>query len=656
MNTLRVLTILLALLVADLVIALVAGDVSPLPLGSPATLAGMAIRAASIAALALVRFWVLVPRTPDRAAWLTLSLLLLPAAVQLQIAGGRINGDGVMYYVYVRSLMKDGDLEFANEYAHYEIADRDDLSMLTDTGRRRSIFAVGPGVAWIPFFALGESVARAHAALGASVDLSGYGPHHRNAVALGSLLYGFATLALIHAFLRRHFATGVCLAASLLVWGATFLHWYMVQQPMMAHASSAAGAALVVWMWDRGRGHRTTLGFLGLGVVAGLAMCLRWQNAVLLVLPALELLEGWWKAGLPMRRAVVAGALMVAGLGIGAVPQMLAWKYIYGAYLLPHPPHGADFLRLDHPYLLQTLFSSRHGLLSWTPVFWLGFLGFLPLLRRRPALALPLLVPLTLMTYVNACSGDWWAGASFSIRRFDSQLAIFAVGFAASVEWLQATLQRRPGIVPASLAAIFILWSAGVAAQARQGALQAPQGRTFPALAGGTAELVASAVGSPPTWPASWLFTLQYRRPPGQYDRLVGRYLFYRQNNMKGRIDLGQPGDDAMLGEGWGAPETYASVWARRTDGPARLLAPLDVPEDLGVRVRASALEEGTEVHVRINGRTAGSFLAPVSWNEHEVYAPASLWKRELNEVVLDAGAPGVRIDQVNFIKEPIHE
>ena len=69
---------------------------------------------------------------------------------------------------------------------------------------------------------------------------------------------------------------------------------------------------------------------------------------------------------------------------------MVAWKALYGMWLLPYPPHGADFVRLDHPFLLKTLFSSRHGLLSWTPVLWAGYLGFLPLLRRRPALALPL--------------------------------------------------------------------------------------------------------------------------------------------------------------------------------------------------------------------------------------------------------------------------
>ena len=629
MNPRRGLTAALILFAADLVIALVTGGLSPLPLGSAAEPPGILLRAGLVGVLAFFRFAGWGSRRPERAAWLTLALLLLPTAVQFQLAGGRINGDGVMYYVYVRSLMKDGDLEFTNEYRHYELVDRADLSMLTDTGRRRSIFAAGPGVAWTPFFALGELVARLHRMTGADVDLSGYGPHHENAVALGSLFYGFATLALAHSLLRRHFAWEIALAATLLLWGAGFLHWYMVQQPMMAHACSAVGAALLVWLWDRDRGRRGPLGFLVIGLVGGFAMCLRWQNGVLLILPALELAERAWRRERPLGRLVVLGAVMAAGLLVGALPQMLAWKYIYGQYLLPHPPHGADFLRLDHPYLLLTLFSSRHGLLSWTPIFWLAFLGFAPLLRARPRLAWPLLVPLVFMTYVNACSGDWWAGASFSNRRFDSQLSIFAVGLAASLELLRRLVARRPWVVPATVAAAFVTINTG-------------------AVSAATAQL-----GSPRTWPASWLFAWQYDRPAAQYDRLVGRYLFYRQNNLKGRIDLGGPDDEVMIGEGWSGPTVRAGVRARGVAGSARMFAPLDVPEDLGVRVRTAARVEGVAVVVRVNGREAGRFVAPSAWNEHEVYAPAALWRRELNEVEIQAAAPGVDVDQVNFIREP---
>src|SRR4029079_12688194 len=124
---------------------------------------------------------------------------------------------GVMYYVYTRSLVKDADVDFTNEYTHYELIGRGDLAVPTKTGLRRSIFSVGPGLVSIPFFVLGEAVARVRGWRGQPVDLSGYGPEDVNAVALRGRSFGFGAVLLIHAVLRRHFAAGAALLAALLV-------------------------------------------------------------------------------------------------------------------------------------------------------------------------------------------------------------------------------------------------------------------------------------------------------------------------------------------------------------------------------------------------------------------------------------------------------
>jgi hypothetical protein len=629
--------VLAGLVALDVLVVLLTGSYSLVQAGVGAP--GLLVRLVALAVL-LVAGWTWRPA-------LLLWLLLLPTLAQFHLAGGRINGDGVMYYVQVRSLWKDFDLDFTNEYTHYELIQRPDLAVTTKTGLRRSIFSVGPAVVWTPFFALGEVVARAQRLAGVDADLSGYGPAHRNAVTLGSLLYGFAAVLLIHALLRRHFTASTALAGTLLVWGTTFLHWYMVQQPTMSHAPSAFMAALVLWLWDAQREGRTAWRFLVLGLALGIAMCVRWQNGVLLVLPGLELLGRLRRDPRTWRGVAAAGGALLAGTAVGAFPQMAAWKALYDMWVLPYPPHGTDFVRLGHPYVLQTLFSSRHGLFSWTPVFWAGYLGFLPLLRRRPALAWPLLVPLVLMTYVNMCSGDWWAGGSFSNRRFDSLLPILAFGLAAAVDVLRTALRRRPQFVLAGAALPFVAWNLALVEQVRRGLVPRDDTVAFPTLVGRSAQVVAEAVGSPTTWPASWLFAWRHGRPPGQYDLLVGRYLFYRQNNLGGRLDVGAPGDEALLGEGWAAPEVHAGANARRTRGPARLFAPLDVAERLDIHVRAAA-PEPVEVRVNVNGRTAGRFLAGPAWEDQVVSADAAFWRRELNDVVLEPALP-IWVDRVTL-------
>jgi hypothetical protein len=584
----------------------------------------------------------LARRARPRRVPVLLALLLLVTVVQFHAAGGRLAGDGVSYYVYVRSLVKDADLDFTNEYTHYELIDRADLAVPTRTGHRRSIFSVGPGLAWIPFFVLGEAVARVESALGRDVDLSGYGPEHVNAVALGSLLYGFAAVVLIHDVLRRHFPAPTALLATLLVWWATFLHWYMVYQPTMSHATSAFGAALVLWLWERARGHMDLRRAAVLGLAAGFAMCLRWQNALLLLLPAWDLLAAWRRAPHAWVAPVRAGFALAAGALVGAAPQMAAWKAIYGEWLLRYPPHGADFLRLDHPYVLQTLFSSRHGLLSWTPVLWGGYLGFLWLRRCRAPLFWPLLTPLLAMTYVNMCSGDWWAGGSFSNRRFDSLLPLLAVGLAGFLEAARRTLAHHPQLAVSAVVVPAVVWNLGTLAQVRRGEADPGRGVTFARLVGGTARWVASVAGSPPTWPASWLFAWRQARPAGQYDRAVGRYLFYRQNNLGGRIDLGGA-DEALLGEGWTRPRAGAACHG--LGGRARVLAPLDVAEDLDLTISA---DPAGEVDLAVNGRGAGRLRAD---GRATLRLGKELWHRELNDVVLAPVAGPVCVAALDFTR-----
>ncbi len=653
----------LALVGSDVLGIVVTGSASWLAGGVAVGGVGFAARLALLAGLLVLRTRTLTAR---RLAWPWLSLLLLalPALAEFHLAGGRLGGDGVMYYVYTRSLFEDGDLDFTNEYTHYGLITRGDLAMPTDTGLRRSIFAVGPGLMGLPFYALGAGVARVQALLGATPSLDGYGPCQRNATALGGFFYGFGALLLMHALLRRHFRSGSALGAVLLVWGATFLPWYMVQQPLMSHAPSTFMAALVLFLWERERQGRSLVGWGLLGLAIGFAMCVRWQNGVLLVLPALEWLthlaprqSGRDSRGpQPRLRARLwalapAAALLAGGAVLGAFPQMAAWKLIYGAWLLPHPPHGADFLRLDRPFVLETFFSSRHGLLAWTPVFWAGYLGFLGLVRRRPQLAGPLAVPLVLMTYVNLCSGDWWAGGSYSNRRFDSLLPVFALGFAVVLDWARALVHRRPRVALAFVGLPCVVWNLALAEQARRDLIPRDDTVSFARLVGGGWQALAEHVGSPNTWPASWVFAWRHGRPAGQYDLVAGRYLFYRQNNLGGVIELGVAGDEALLGAGWGRRDDEGGVAFRRVRGRATLFASLDVPEDLEVRVQARAPAQPLRGELLVNGRTVGWLACAATWDEARVRVPAAFWRRDVNELTFVAGSAELHLDRVTFVR-----
>ncbi len=351
----------------------------------------------------------------------------------------------------------------------------------------------------------------------------------------------------------------------------------------------------------------------------------------------------------------VSAAVLAAGTLAGAFPQMLAWHVLYGEWVLLDPPHGADFLRLGRPFVLETLFSSRHGLLSWTPVLWLGYLGLRPLMRTRRALALPLLLPVAVMTYVNMCSGDWWAGGSFSNRRFDSLLPLLALGIAASVEWLAGVVARRPALVPAALAVAAGAWNVALVdgvrgrgapatsdrvrgeCRGRRGADGGRRGQ--PAhLAGELGLCLASSPGRRDSTICSWAATSSIARTTCRAGSTSAR----RATSPCWARD--------------GARLSCARVWPRgRCTHAGASSRPSTSPRTS--RSRCAPMPTGAvAVRVEVNGREAGAFTAGPGWGAHRLRVARDRWRRDLNDVVLEGEAAGVWVDAVDFIRAGVPE
>jgi hypothetical protein len=575
----------------------------------------------------------------EQRSWLIALLLGLPLLVlQWTAPAPRLDADAVEYYAHLRSIYYDHDVQFQNEFEHFGILSRWDKAQPTETGYRRTNFSVGPALLWLPFYAAADGWARL---AGAAQD--GYSDLHIRAVCFASLAYGLLGVLLVHRILRPRVSTTAAFWAVFLLLYGTFLFWYLAYEPVMSHASSffLAAAILVLWL-ERGDSLSPGRAAL-LGLTLGLATCVRWQNALLLLIPGLGLL-GDALGGAPeperarIRRALVATAVLMGAFLLAVLPQLVVFKSIFGTYLLPYPVQGRDYLRLDRPALLETFFSSRHGLLFWTPLLWAGFLGLPVLLRRERRSAPALLIALALMSYVNACSEDWWAGGSFSNRRFDSVLPILALGLATSLEWLRLQVSRRPGAVAAVAGLVLAGWNVLFMEQYRRNAIPRDEPVSFARVAQNNADLLAEMAGSPLAWPANWVFALRHRLPPDRYDLAVGKYLFLRQNNLGGVIDLGDDrADPALLAEGWTSRRPCEGAVCRGIASRARVLAPLsgDAPGPLDVTVRAAG--SGT-LALSVNDRPVGEFPLQPTLSDLTVRVPAAYWRPQLNELVLAAG------------------
>ncbi|TDI45057.1 MAG: hypothetical protein E2P02_08225 [Acidobacteria bacterium] len=580
---------------------------------------GIGVRLLLITGLGLLIYW---RRGVRDTHTLFLFILLVPTIYQFHGTERHMVADGFYYFSYVQSFWKDYDLHFENDYQKLGILNRPSLDQLTETGHRRNIFSVGPAIFWTPFFLLGELCGRLALWSGVDAQLEGSGPFHWNAVAVGSLLYGFLAVLLIQSLLRRYFSTSVAFAGTLLTWLATQLHWYMVYQPWMAHALGTFTVALFIWFWDRSRLRRGFKDALVLGLIGGLMASVRWQNGLILFLPFLDWLYCLWRRE---GKVLVAGVVFLGGFFLGLSPQLIAWKIIYGHLFYLHPPHGTAYVVYSRPFPLELLFSSRHGLLTWTPILWLGFLGLVPLLKKRLTAIWMMTFCLVLITYLNMSVSDWWAGNSFSNRRFDGALPILAFGIASSYGILSRFVSRRPAIAAYGLLAFFPVWTLLFMEQYHRHRIPIDDVVSFSDVVGNSAEILFDTIGYPFAWPANLRFARAHDASPAKFDTVVGRYFFHLHRIPRELFEIGED-DGALIDDGFSRPQHRAGRWVRvQRRRKARLFIPLARDETVRVTLHLSVRPRPVVLAVKVNGQDAGRFLVSPGFNNYVLPAPAQL-------------------------------
>jgi hypothetical protein len=410
-----------------------------------------------------------------------LATIPLPRADQMLIGS-----DGVRYYLYVRSLVIDGDLDFRNEWTHFVGADN--VPADTPAGRPPNIMPIGMGLVWAPFFFAAHALS---GLLGLPTD--GYGYVYQAAVCLGSMIYGFIGLLLAYALAREYADTTSALVAVVLLWFAGNVAYYMVIEPSMSHmASMGTVSALLAW-WRLRRTRRTMGYWIGLGALGGLAALIRPQDALFLLLPATQ-----WsiEAGDRFRRGrggewaahLAHGAAMACTAALVFCIQLWAWWVVFGSLRgSGYFSEGADRFRWLQPHPVAVLFSAQHGLFLWHPIYLAGAIGLWRLVKLDRAYAAALITGVALQVYLVASWKFWSQGDAFGGRMFISSFPIFAIGLALLVQ----RVRRRSWALVTVPGAVLLLWNFALLLQYRLGFI--PKGQpSLDEVLGGKFTLLAS--------------------------------------------------------------------------------------------------------------------------------------------------------------------
>ena len=110
------------------------------------------------------------------------------------------------------------------------------------------------GLAWAPFFAVGDRIAHTLAARGHAVAIDGTSYPYRQAVCVAGLFWGLVGLFFCYRLARVYTTPGGRALAMAVVALGSFILWYLVKEPSMAHAPSMAAVAVFTWLWAATRG------------------------------------------------------------------------------------------------------------------------------------------------------------------------------------------------------------------------------------------------------------------------------------------------------------------------------------------------------------------------------------------------------------------
>jgi hypothetical protein len=295
-----------------------------------------------------------------------------------------IQWNGLGYYAWLRSLIVDGDLDFDNEFdehnpLHYYVPPS---QYRTPTGRRANQWSVGPACIWGLAVVPGHLFLKMAGPRIAPWAPDGYSLPYQVCVCATSVIVHLIGLGFLYGIcLALARPTRAALAAACITLGTTILY-YSAIEVSLPHGIGTAIMAGYVWYWLTTYGSMRPGRWFLVGVLAGAAALMRWQLATYAILPAAELV-----LTRPLR--IRARSLLAASAAFGAViafcPQMIAWKCVYGSWLV-RPIQGVSYHWLT-PALWTILGSQDRSFFYWTPLTLIACAGTAVFMfLRRPSI------------------------------------------------------------------------------------------------------------------------------------------------------------------------------------------------------------------------------------------------------------------------------
>lgn len=516
--------------------------------------------------------------------------------VQRGVFQGKASGDGWFGFEYLRGLVYFHTLDMKEPLPQF-------LPFFGQFGPGHHMpnrCPFGPVIVWMPFYLVSIAL---NAFVGGIASLTAHWPALRVVTdglrsattgagesSLEQWVTGLGTLAGVlvgwrytYVLVERHCGRVAARVGSIACVWATPIAWYAVTQAFYQHGLAFCFVAILVERWDATRGDFSRRRMILLGVIGGLAMMMRPQEVLWLLLPGGEIVYSFARG--PQRRKLIFATIWLIAATISTfLPQMLVWYYYTGN---PLTPAQAEPLRPTTPWLVTSLFSTRGGLFPWSPVVYASALGLF-YCRRARVTALAMLAVFALEVYVVSSAWVVTGGYGYGARRLSDGAVLFALGI--GLLWAQVEASRWRRRLLAGFAAFCVLLNVVTMELLRwrkipSSGAYARSAERFLTDVGAPRPIARffGVVGYPFVQPAGWLFALRWRVPASQFENVVGNFFLDRDGQWFQLTDRTLAFDDKAGNFVVGGVDLTQKP--ARVTGPVRILLPMFAHEPIVAHV-----------------------------------------------------------------------
>jgi hypothetical protein len=288
-------------------------------------------------------------------------------------------------------------------------------------------YSAGQALQFLPWFLV------AH--IGASIlgyPADGFSLPYQLAISWGSLFIAFLGLWFARKILLNYFSEkAVAAALFLMVFGSNYLNYTAIDGAMTHNWLFTLYCILVfatIQFYKKPSARYAIL----IGVLCGWATLTRPTELISLLIPLFWGFDRTRFAFFVKNFKLITYAVL-SFLAVASV-QLFYWKWATSQWVVySYQDQGFDWL---HPHFKEVLLGFRAGWLPYSPVMVFAVLGIYALWQRQRSIIWPILVFLSVFTYITCAWSIWWYGGSFGARAMIQSYALWLFPLAAFASWV----------------------------------------------------------------------------------------------------------------------------------------------------------------------------------------------------------------------------